>query len=293
MEINQHNLIPERFHPNTIGILGGKGAMGEMLADMLCNQGYRVHVTGVDAAKGIVDKNLHTLNTKLIHDSDVIILATPIDVLMQGIPRLCGKQKITGLRNKLFVDIASTKTGVMSSLESLTGAAVIGSHPMFGPTVPTLKGQNVALCPLWRKHRVYDGRTGKCLQWLKTVWEKEDANVWVMSPAQHDSVTSITQVATLLSVFLQASVASKIDRTLVNKLHTPNSRVLQERANHMFRPDAANHNVYAQLLNSHPHSIAVITEMKRMLIEIESQLSASNGVHHLHHQFSRLSQQLG
>jgi len=52
-------------------------------------------------------------------------------------------------------------------------AEVIGCHPLFGPQLKDLSGQNVVLCP---------ARGKKWLGWLKGLLKKNKLDVWESTP---------------------------------------------------------------------------------------------------------------
>jgi prephenate dehydrogenase len=61
---------------------------------------------------------------------------------------------------------------------------VIGTHPMFGPGVKSLKNQAFVLCP---------ARGKKWLPWLKKLLNKHGANIKIAKPEEHDKMMSVIQ----------------------------------------------------------------------------------------------------
>ena len=49
---NLHNYVPERVDPRRIGIIGGKGAMGQLLEREFKKDGYEVITTGENPTTG-------------------------------------------------------------------------------------------------------------------------------------------------------------------------------------------------------------------------------------------------
>lgn len=275
---NTHNFVPDNFSPHIIGIIGGKGVMGRKLAEMYVSQGYKVIVTGEERDAGISGKVLYLLNRKLVHKCDVIIIAIPINYLEKGWQPIFGSNKTSGLRSKLIIDIASTKVKPLIALSNVKGASIIGSHPMFGP-LSEIRDQNVVLCPIPRNNAVLDARLELCLLWLKESWIKAGAQVEIMTPEEHDRLAAIQQIGVFLPVLEHALLVSREPKRItLQKLSTPNSRVIFERAKNMLRTDKNDLNVYAQILVSNDYSSKVIDDMLEILIRIKKALSSEGNI---------------
>jgi prephenate dehydrogenase len=65
-----------------------------------------------------------------------------------------------------------------------TQAEVVGMHPLFGPFMDTIRGQNVILCP---------GRGTKWFGWLKNEFLSKGANVREMDATTHDKNMAVFQ----------------------------------------------------------------------------------------------------
>jgi len=78
-------------------------------------------------------------------ESDIVLLSVPIaktsEVIRQVAP--CMRQ------GSLLMDVTSLKSEPMRAMikHAPEGVEVIGTHPMFGPTMPALKGQTMILTP--------------------------------------------------------------------------------------------------------------------------------------------------
>ncbi len=116
-----------------IGILGGKGVMGQMFQPAWEKLGCEVRVTG--------SRDPH-LEKALVLESELIILSVPLDKTTEVLHRIT-----PWLRpGQLLSDFSSVKTKVVPEMLK-TPAEVISAHPMFGQ-VPSLAGHNVILLPL-------------------------------------------------------------------------------------------------------------------------------------------------
>ncbi|HMY01442.1 MAG TPA: prephenate dehydrogenase/arogenate dehydrogenase family protein [Agitococcus sp.] len=274
---NPHNYLPITFQPNAIGIIGGTGLMGQMLARMYKEQGYEVMVTGEECLHGASKKALITLNRKTIKYCDVIIIAVPISELEKGWSAIFGSNKTRGLRHKLIIDVASTKIKTLDVLSQIKGASIIGTHPMFGPTADT-KGQNVILCPVIPQNPVLKARLYKCLEWLSHSWQQAGSHVQTMSAEEHDRLASIQQIGVLLPVLEHAHLVinNEYSSQHLQQLSTPNSKIMADRVRHMLRPERRHLHVYAQILASNQFSLQVIDEMISVLADLKEALTLNS-----------------
>ena len=98
----------------------------------------------------------------------------------------------------------------MSSHECLASAAsVVGTHPLFGPTVHSLQGQRVVVTP---------GRGAEWLGWLKAALHARGLEIMETTPEEHDRAMSIVQVLVHMSTEVLgrtlATLNVPIDETL-------------------------------------------------------------------------------
>jgi prephenate dehydrogenase len=62
----------------------------------------------------------------------------------------------------------------------------LGSHPMFGPSVPDIRGQIVIFTPV-------DGRSSKWLPVIKALYEDNGAHIEIMDAIEHDRMMAVVQ----------------------------------------------------------------------------------------------------
>jgi prephenate dehydrogenase len=237
--LNSHNLVPGRFEPRTIAIIGGKGAMGFRLAQEFFKEGYEVRLTGEAPLNEYGPtkpkdwgRAIRKWNENVCRGADVIVFAVPIPVLSEakGLKDIFGHMPPRGWRNKLVIDICSTKRGPLLALKGLKGASVIGTHPMFGPKVKSLTGQTMFVCPVEPDgdYPVLKARLEVRLKWLKEFWERKGVKVVQIDPKEHDAFVPAVQFGVLLSVLLYGGCLRNAGISLrrVQDNGTPNSRIL-------------------------------------------------------------------
>ena len=98
----------------------------------------------------------------------------------------------------------------MRAMLESSSASVVGTHPLFGPSVHSLQGQRVVLTP---------GRGDEWLAWLRTMLHARGLEMMETTPEEHDRAMSIVQVlvhfATEVLGKTLAALNVSIDRTLL------------------------------------------------------------------------------
>ena len=155
-----------KVEPRTVAIIGGKGGMGHCLAQMFGDLGHVVMIADLDT-------RLSPEQAAAV--ADVVVISVPIGRNDAGDPpnsaHMCAE-------DALLMDVTSIKSEPMDAMLSATKASVVGTHPLFGPTVHSLQGQRVVITP---------GRGEEWLEWLKTeCCTARGLEMVETSPEQHD-----------------------------------------------------------------------------------------------------------
>lgn len=171
-----------------IGIIGGTGGMGTLFSRIFSNAGHEVLVSG---------RATPLSNADLVEAAEVVIVSVPIrstvPVIREIAPFLSG--------DHLLCDVTSLKaTPVAAMLE--TKADVLGLHPMFGPSVSSLKNQTVVACPA----RVAPERADDVLD----VFREAGAKVTVMDPLEHDRLMAVVQGLTHFTTLTLAGTMRRL-----------------------------------------------------------------------------------
>ncbi|HIQ39458.1 MAG TPA: prephenate dehydrogenase/arogenate dehydrogenase family protein, partial [Methanothermococcus okinawensis] len=173
-----------------VSIIGGTDGLGKWFARFLKSRGFDVVVTGRDVNKGKnVEKELGVIftrdNIEAAKRGDIVIVAVPINVTESVIREVAPHVR----EGSLLMDITSIKEIPARTMEEYVkeGVCVIPTHPMFGPSTPSLKRQVVILTPS-EKHM-----SNPWFKKVKDFLEREGARVVVMSPREHDRVMGVIQ----------------------------------------------------------------------------------------------------
>ncbi len=157
-----------------IGIIGGRGKMGEYFAKLFTETGHKVFVS---------DHRTKLTNEQLIKKSDIIIISVPIGKTADVIKKIVHLIK----PHQTLTDFTSLKVFPLKEMEKANGD-VFGLHPMFSHT-NSLPGQTIIACfPKGRKKAASPG-----FQYLNKLFTQKGAKIIEISPEKHDQIMAIVQ----------------------------------------------------------------------------------------------------
>ncbi len=166
--------VPMNDQPKRIAIIGGEGKIGRLVGRMFGDLGHHILV---------VDRNTTLRAAEAAAAADVTVISVPIDLTEQVIAEV-GPQVP---EHALLMDVTSLKEAPVAAMLASTRASVVGTHPMFGPSVHTLQGQRVVLCR---------ARGEQWAEWLAQALTARGLVITDTTPAQHDRAMSVVQVLT-------------------------------------------------------------------------------------------------
>jgi len=164
--------IPPNEEPRTVAIIGGKGRIGALLARLFADLGHRILVVDTDTA---------LTAAAAAAAADVTVISVPIDVTAQVIAEVGPHVR----EDALLMDVTSVKEEPVAAMLKSTRASVVGTHPMFGPSVHTLQGQRVVVCR---------ARGDAWADWVTHTFTARGLVITETTPQQHDRAMSVVQV---------------------------------------------------------------------------------------------------
>ncbi len=184
-------------------ILGGTGEMGQWFTRFFKGKGYEVTVWGKGGKTEIARKLEVPFASNLeavVPESDIVIISVPIDVTEETIAEIAPKMKA----GSLLMDFTSIKVKPVEAMRKFAplDVEILGTHPMFGPTIRTIRGQTVILVPV-------KGRSEKWFPIIRELFEESGAHVEITTAAEHDRLVSVVQG---LTHFAYISIGTTIDR---------------------------------------------------------------------------------
>lgn len=184
-------------------IVGGTGEMGQWFTHFFKEKGYEVTVWGKGGKIEIARKMEVPFTSDLettVPQSDIVIVSVPINATEEIIKEIAPKMKA----GSLLMDFTSIKVKPVEAMRKYAppNVEILGTHPMFGPTIPTIRGQTVILVPV-------AGRSEKWFPVIKELFEASGAHVEVTTAVEHDTLVSVVQG---LTHFAYISIGMTIDR---------------------------------------------------------------------------------
>jgi prephenate dehydrogenase len=227
------------------GIIGGTGKMGRLFGAVLSRHGFEVRVSG---------RRTELSNRELAEESDLVMVSVPIRstlAVIAEIAPLLGK-------DQLLCDLTSLKAGPVEAMLR-SRAQVLGMHPLFGPTVPSLHSQTVILTP---------ARCGTPLaSRIPEILRAEGADLVVMDPDAHDRLMAIIQGLTHFGNLCMADAIRRSGTDLATALGatSPVYRIQMGLIGRLLSQDPA---LYGDILQLNPHVPAVLASFDEAVSDL-------------------------
>ncbi len=229
--------------------------MGTLFRGIFERAGIEVICSGV---------NTFYSNRYLAAKCDIVIVSVPIHETIKVIEEIAPIMT----KNQLLCDFTSIKTPPVEAMLK-SEARVMGLHPMFGPSLSSIKGQTIVATP------VRCSESDKKL--LFDIFRNEGASVCIMTPGEHDRVMSIVQG---LVHFATLSVAEAVRNTLekseqsgdkltldtVISVMSPVYRIEMGLIGRILGQDAG---LYGDILKMNPSVVPVIEEMSAAVSKLK------------------------
>lgn len=150
--------------------------------------GFSLHRKNAELARkvGAIDRIASSL--KEVREADLVILAAPVDAIINIAPQLARNLK----NGCLVIDAASTKEKIVKKLGRLI-PDFIGCHPLAGSEK---KGISNAMADIFAGSICVitpaAGTKKGCLKKVRVLWHKLGARTILMSAARHDRILAFT-----------------------------------------------------------------------------------------------------
>ena len=201
-----------------LGIIG-LGLIGGSMAIDLKRKGFAQVILGVDADPvnaaaaqkiGLVDSLVSF--EECVDQSDVIILAVPVDAALKLLPKVLDRFEQTGAVDKLVMDVCSTKEHLSRSVKYHSKRKMyVASHPMSGTeysgpwaALPGLfDGRACIICDSDESDR-------KAVRTVEDLYTTLNMRVIYMNSSNHDVHTAyVSHVSHVISFALAQTVLEK------------------------------------------------------------------------------------
>lgn len=186
-------------------IIGGTGETGRWFAKFYKKHGFDVVIWGINKRRDIA----HELGVMFADDldkeimtSDIVMISVPINITEKTIEEIAPKIPA----GSLLMDITSIKTGPVEAMIKYAshGVEILGTHPMFGPSIPDIRGQIVIFTPI-------EGRGKRWLPIIRSLYEDNGAHIEIMDASQHDRMMAVVQGLTHFACISIGSVFRELE----------------------------------------------------------------------------------
>ncbi len=171
-------------------ILGGTGETGSWFARYFKAKGYEVAVWGPSGRVDVAER----LGVIFAHDvmaeaerSDIVLVSVTIENTVEVIRQVAPAMQ----PGSLIMDVTSVKSEPVQAMKiyAPVGVEALGTHPMFGPTMPSMRGQTIILTPV-------EERTGRWLNEISSLFQSDGAHVEILGSEEHDRIMAVVQALT-------------------------------------------------------------------------------------------------
>lgn len=235
------------------GIIGGTGKMGRLFVPIFERAGYEVIVSGRSTSLSAAD---------LAERCELVIVSVPIRDTVRVIEEIA--PIVT--KDQLLCDFTSLKVKPVEAMLK-SKADVIGLHPMFGPTVKSLKGQTIIVCPA-RAEETH-------LHSLLSIFRSEGATCTLTTPEQHDRMMAVVQGLTHYMTLCMADTVRRL-KIDIKKTADFTSPVYQIELSVIGRLLAQDPGLYADILQMNPYVPEVIAACRESAGELAGIIAAQD-----------------
>jgi prephenate dehydrogenase len=180
--------IPLDEPSHVIAIIGGHGKIGRLMARLFGDLGHRLL---------LVDRDTELQAADAAAAADVVVVSVPID-LTESVIREVGPAVRP---DALLMDVTSIKEAPVRAMLEASRGSVVGTHPMFGPSVHTLQGQRMVVCR---------ARGDTWADWVARTFSARGLVVTETTPQQHDRAMSVVQVLTHFQTQVQGVTLARL-----------------------------------------------------------------------------------
>lgn len=163
----------------------GAGKMGRWFTRFFLEEGDSVIVSGRSKEKLLKIKDEFGVeiadNINAVKNVKRILICVPIENFEAVIKEIHSHVR----PDQVVMDICSIKEEPVKIMHKYIRTGItLGTHPIFGPGVKSIKKQNFVLTPVANKEKMF---AKEFKSWL----EQKQANVFIMSPRKHDQLMSV------------------------------------------------------------------------------------------------------
>jgi prephenate dehydrogenase len=235
------------------GIIGGTGKMGRLFARVFESAGHEVLLSGRKTA---------ITAAEIAAGCDIVIVSVPIRETVRVIKEIAPLMR----PGQLLCDFTSLKVKPVEAMLA-SKADVIGLHPMFGPTVRSIKNQTIIVCPA----RADPARVAQ----LTRIFETGGAVCTIASAEEHDRTVAVVQGLTHFVTLCVADTVRRlgVDLTKTEQFESPVYQIELSLVGRLLSQDPA---LYADILQQNPYVPGVLAACRASAAELAAIVDAKD-----------------
>lgn len=129
----------------------------------------------------VADLNTRLSTQEAAAVADVVVISVPIESTVDVIRQVGPLVR----KDALLMDVTSIKVAPVEAMLEVCRGSVVGTHPLFAPSVHSLQGQRVVMCR---------GRGDDAFDWIDESFRSRGLVVMESAPSDHDRAMSLVQV---------------------------------------------------------------------------------------------------
>ncbi len=229
----------DRIH--SIAVIGSRGQMGGFLALKAERAGILVHR---------FDQPLDEEEmARLLPKSDFVLLCIPVTVMDEVLPKVVPHMK----KGAVLSDVGSVKGRPLQQMIRAYDGPVVGTHPLFGPTIPVDFDPTVALVA------ERDGDQAS-LPAVKDFFERLDFGAFESTEEEHDRAMAMIQSLNFSSSIAFFACARELPN--IEKYVTPSFKRRLEAAKKMVTQDS---DLFVTISGANQYSLEAIRLFRSFL----------------------------
>ena len=163
----------------------GAGEMGRWFTKFFSEAGIPVMISDKDEQRlSKIRKEFGVEigdNKNVVKSADIVMICVPVEHFVSVMKEINSYVR----SDQMVIDICTVKNFPVRAMHKyVKNGMTLGSHPMFGPDVKSIKYQNVILTPTNSKEEMLAKK-------FKDLLEKQQAKVFIMSPEKHDKFMNL------------------------------------------------------------------------------------------------------
>lgn len=226
---------------HSVAVIGSRGQMGGFLALKAERAGLMVHRfdTPFDEEK----------MARRLPDTDLVILCIPVTVMDEVLPVVIPHMK----KGAVLSDVGSVKGRPVQQMLRAYDGPVVGTHPLFGPVIPTDFEPTVALVAERDEDR-------PSLLAVQDFFERLDFGAFESSVEEHDTAMAMIQALNFSSTVAFLACSREIPN--IKKYVTPSFKRRLESAQKMVTQDS---DLFATITDANQYSQEAIRLFRSFL----------------------------